>query len=236
MVPKSDACIPLESETSDFCCALWEHEVVQISRQMTVATLSLTAQKSQICWAIACNISSSSSQPQSWNIRMFLRCHVCIGLANKNQKCDLFNHMYGWMIIEVAVFICEVWLIMNYALWYEKLTSGLSNGAFTALKWQFDDLTLVNVLLILLGESILTELLVFLGTANVMMRIPLDLASFLAYTAGSFELTVVINVHVQENTLYFPLVLKPYFFLFFYYLLWCMLLNDMDTYLYCTLV
>jgi hypothetical protein len=69
-----------------------------------------------------------------------------------------------------------------------------------------------------------------------MMRIPLDLASFLAYTAGSFELTVVINVHVQENTLYFPLVLKPYFFLFFYYLLWCMLLNDMDTYLYCTLV
>jgi len=42
-----------------------------------------------------------------------------------------------------------------------------------------------------------------------MMRIPLYLSLFLPYTAGIFELTVVINVHVQENTFYSPVVLKP---------------------------
>jgi len=68
---------------------------------------------------------------------------------------------------------------------------------------------MVKVLLVLLEESIFTALLVFLGTANVMTRIPLYLALFLPYTAGSFELTVVINVHQQENTFYFPVVLKP---------------------------
>ena len=68
---------------------------------------------------------------------------------------------------------------MNYALCYEKLTTGLSNGAFTALKLQFDGFTVVNVLLLLLGESIFTALLLFLGATNVMMRIPLYLALFL---------------------------------------------------------
>jgi len=45
---------------------------------------------------------------------------------------------------------------------------------------------MVNVLLLLLGVSIFTALHIFLGTANVMMRIPLYLALFLPYTAGSF--------------------------------------------------
>lgn len=136
--------------------------------------------------------------------------YVCIDLANTKIRnvTYLTIYMTGWYA-EVAVFVCEVWLVMNYALWYEKLTTGLSNGAFTALKWQFDGFTMVKVLLVLLEESIFTALLVFLGTANVMTRIPLYLALFLPYTAGSFELTVVINVHQQENTFYFPVVLKP---------------------------
>jgi len=67
---------------------------------------------------------------------------------------------------------------------------------------------MVNDLLVLLGGSVFTALLVFLGTTNVMMRIPLYLASFLPYTAGSLELTVV-NIPVQENTFYFLVVLKP---------------------------
>jgi hypothetical protein len=71
---------------------------------------------------------------------------------------------------------------------------------------------MVNILLVLLGESIFTALLVFLGTAHFMMSIQLYLASFLPYISGSFELTVAINVHVQENTFYLPVVLKPYFF------------------------
>jgi len=68
---------------------------------------------------------------------------------------------------------------------------------------------MVNVLLVLLGESIFTALLVFLGITNVMMRKTLYLGLFLPYTAGSFELTVGINIVVQENTFYFPVVLKP---------------------------